>query len=54
MGYPLFRQKKIIGHLSVAAKLHAEWKSTVLAPPSPKYTIETAASLPSPFYPRPA
>ena len=39
MAYPLFLQKKIIGVPSVAAKLHAEWKSTVLAAPSPKYTM---------------
>jgi hypothetical protein len=36
MAYPLFLQKNIMGVLSVAAKLHPEWKSTVEAAPSPK------------------
>ncbi len=31
-----------MGVLSVAAKLHPEWKSMVDAAPSPKYTIEIA------------
>ena len=36
MAKPLFLQKKITGHLSVAAKLKAAWASPSDAAPSPK------------------
>lgn len=39
-----------MGVLSVAAKLHPEWKSIVDAAPSPKYTIDMAASFLSVFF----
>ena len=45
IAYPLFLQKKIIGVFRVAAKLQAEWKSTLDEAPSPKKTIEIALSL---------